>query len=128
MEASVGTIFDSKNREVWLDERASNLWNGQKKKFFFSKNKKSSTVTVKQKHRRQPATHHPSHSDPLGFDMRGPEFTETPASYSSFSKSCFSTKMSYKFNTTVLLIVVLALFISEINSRSSFNCGLTCYR
>ena len=77
-------------------------------------------MTVKQKHRRQPATHHPSHSDPLGFDMRGPEFTETPASYSSVvSKSCFSTKMSYKFNTTVLLIVVLALFISEINSKNS---------
>ena len=82
-----------------------------------------------------------SSSDPLGFDMRGPEFTErrTPASNSSSSKSSavskkssgLSTKMSYhRLNTitTVLFILVLALFISEINSRSSFNCGLTCYR
>ena len=87
--------------------------------------------------------HHPktSSSNPLGFDMRGPEFTErrTPASNYSSSKSSavskkssgFSTKMSYhRLNTitTVLFILVLALFISEINSRSSFNCGLTCYR
>ena len=37
MEASVGTIFDSKNREVWLDERTSQPLERTEKIFFREK-------------------------------------------------------------------------------------------